>query len=359
MEENLHIQRIGLETEHASLQAYSKADEYLLQMQDQLSDSPLFIHDRYGYLSCHLAHLHPYQLTNYRHQESAISVNHATNGLASPTIYRLDQPLPRRIKHSVMKVPKSMGLYHQYLRYIHRHATADFVGYAGFMTRHFSPKIVSLAERYFDTVSQSRAWKKARILQFAAPRHVDSQDLLLRDLQLQYRDDTIRLRHHLGVFSGRKIDEATELLIQHLPEDIKPRTVLDLACGNGVIGVAAQHLYPEAHVHFVDDHYLAIASAKVNAAKNRSSFHYSNGLEGFSGSVDLILCNPPFHFEHENTITIAHRLFADAKRVLTSDGRLIIVANRHLNYRTYLSEIFSVAHPIASHPKYELLVCTS
>jgi 16S rRNA G1207 methylase RsmC len=71
--------------------------------------------------------------------------------------------------------------------------------------------------------------------------------------------------------------------------------------------------------------------------------------------VDLVVCNPPFHVEYETDVELPLRLFAYAHRVLRPGGRLVLVANRHLNYSTRLSGIFAEVKTIAQSEKFEVL----
>ena len=71
-------------------------------------------------------------------------------------------------------------------------------------------------------------------------------------------------------------------------------------------------------------------------------FVYTNdSMELFKDDYfDLVISNPPFHFEHETNIEVAIRLFHDVKRCLKSEGRFELVASQHLNFKTHLIKIF-------------------
>ena len=66
----------------------------------------------------------------------------------------------------------------------------------------------------------------------------------------------------------------------------------------------AQRINTDARIHFVDESYMAIASAKTNyfdtfSERDDAQFYQSDCLNQYDGpSVDLILCNPPFHLNH-------------------------------------------------------------
>jgi 16S rRNA (guanine1207-N2)-methyltransferase len=50
------------------------------------------------------------------------------------------------------------------------------------------------------------------------------------------------------------------------------------------------------------------------------------------GSVDLVLCNPPFHRGNSRDSAVAFEMLADAARALRLGGELWTVYNSHLPY---------------------------
>ena len=87
---------------------------------------------------------------------------------------------------------------------------------------------------------------------------------------------------------------------------------MDLGCGNGVVGTAIALANPDAEVLFADESYQAVASAEATYRANTdgsAEFRVADGLEGVpSGSVDLVLNNPPFHSHQAMTDTTAWRM---------------------------------------------------
>ena len=161
------------------------------------------------------------------------------------------------------------------------------------------------------------------------------------------------------MFSDKKIDYGTRLLLESIPKINDRDTILDLACGNGIIAAYIRAQNTKCNIHLVDDSFLAISSAKLNLSKENTYFHWKNDLNiKTDKKFNLITCNPPFHFEFENTIEIALNLFKNAKKHLTNNGTLLIVANRHLNYTTHLVKLFDSVKTIKSNDKYEVISCS-
>ena len=174
----------------------------------------------------------------------------------------------------------------------------------------------------------------------------------------------IKLVNHASVFSREGLDEGTRLLLQHFPK-IGPgrKTVIDLGCGNGILGLAAARKAPEAEVYCVDESFMAVWSARegfrVNELGGRGFFLAGDGLEDFEkASADLILCNPPFHYQNAQTLEIALNLFDQARKVLRPEGELWVVANRHLGHHKSLAERFSTVRTAALNEKFIVLRAT-
>lgn len=171
----------------------------------------------------------------------------------------------------------------------------------------------------------------------------------------------IKLVNHASVFSREDLDEGTRLLLQHFPK-IGPgaKTVIDLGCGNGVLGLAAARRAPEAEVYCVDESFMAVWSARegfrANELGGRGFFLAGDGLEDFEkASADLILCNPPFHYQNAQTLEIALALFDQARQVLRPEGELWVVANRHLGHHKSLADRFSTVRTAALTEKFIVL----
>jgi len=172
----------------------------------------------------------------------------------------------------------------------------------------------------------------------------------------------VKLVNHASVFSREGLDEGTRLLLHHFPK-IGPgaKTVIDLGCGNGILGLAAARRAPEAEVYCVDESFMAVWSARegfrANELGGRGSFLAGDGLEDFGkATADLILCNPPFHYQNAQTLEIALTLFDQARSVLKPDGELWVVANRHLGHHKALAERFTTVRTAALDDKYIVLM---
>ena len=169
-----------------------------------------------------------------------------------------------------------------------------------------------------------------------------------------------RITNHANVFSRDSLDIGTRLFLRHLPVRPAAREIIDLGCGNGVIGLCAARDNPEAKLQFIDESVMAIASARDNFQRihpgRGARFHLGNGLDGAAReSADLILCNPPFHQQQTIGDQIALAMFRQPRRVLRTGGELWVVGNRHLGYHQSLGRLFGRVETVASDRKFVVL----
>jgi 16S rRNA (guanine1207-N2)-methyltransferase len=147
------------------------------------------------------------------------------------------------------------------------------------------------------------------------------------------------------VFAGAKVDRGTRALLAALPEAVPgASTALDLGCGTGVLAVGLAAARPGLSVVGVDQSAAAVASATATVAANGLTDRVrvvrdDAGMSIPEGSVDLVVCNPPFHQGVVVSETLAERLFTGAARVLRPGGELWCVYNSHLPHRDTLRRI--------------------
>ncbi|HFB99395.1 MAG TPA: methyltransferase domain-containing protein [Phaeodactylibacter sp.] len=352
-------------TNSRSLKAWNTADEYLLQRLEeyQLSNVSIAIfNDRFGFLSCLLYDFSPIIILNYKSQKKAI-IQNATDNLLKISDLRFQNPLDifsEKINIGIFKIPKSLELFRLQLFQLSQSLADDAVVLGAFMTKYFSPKIITIASEFFENVEQSRAWKKSRliILQKKKPfRNISITHTIAfeKDIYQQY----------FGVFSAKNIDYASQFFIQHWMIKKDVQRVLDLASGNGILAKKIKEKNPSYEVHLMDDAYLAIESSRLNLTPEKETnpekifFHWNDTMDIFENDFfDLVVSNPPFHFEYETNIEVAIHLFQEVKRCLKNGGQFQLVASRHLNFKTHLEKIFESVLVILENDKFIIYMAT-
>jgi 23S rRNA (guanine1835-N2)-methyltransferase len=353
--EKYNIERYDF-SEDKSLRSWSAADEYLLQTFNGLETNPNHLgiyNDRFGFLGCYLHSFNPTVILTHKSQEKAIYSNLRANNIPLSNFSNPLSSLDNKMDFALVKIPKSLALFQLFLEQISNNSANSVTVFCAFMTRHFSPKLLQIAHEYFEVVEQSRALKKARVLLLKKKKKTIEREIIT---SLSYKNQ--EYRQYLGVFSAEHIDYATHFFLDHLEIKKTDQCVLDLASGNGIIGNEIFKQLPDAEIHLMDDSYLAVSSAELNIQGKNIHHHFNNELSIFDDQTfDLIVTNPPFHFEYEINIQVALELFRGCFRCLKESGTLQIVANKHLNYMVHLKPLFASVQVIAEEKKFIIYKC--
>jgi 23S rRNA (guanine1835-N2)-methyltransferase len=352
---NLTINRVP-ESTNNSLKAYSAADELLISyLEEKNPESVIIYNDSFGYLAAHSAPRTIYLASDLKSQEKAAIENFEINKLDSNCLLptSLLKKAEKKAKLGLMKIPKSLGLFEMFLHHSASNMFKTGSLACGFMTRNFTKQMLEIASEYFEVVEQSLSQKKARLLILSKPKNVDKKQFLNT---ISFKNEEIK--QYFGVFSSNHIDYATQFLIENLEPPEIVISVLDLACGNGILAKEIHKQFPEAEYHLVDDSQLAIESAKLNLKGDNVHFYHNNNLEDIpSNSLDYIVSNPPFHVEYEIDISLPLRLFRAAEKKLTKEGKFQVVANTHLNYKPHLEKIFKMVKVVFDNDKFIVYSC--
>lgn len=118
-------------------------------------------------------------------------------------------------------------------------------------------------------------------------------------VDLRIAGATLRFRVAQDLFSSHGVDEGTRLLLRSLTAGDAPafRSVLDLGCGYGPIGLTLKKLDERRAVHLVDRDALALEYTRQNAALNDAGDVSVYGSLGYDSvterGFDLVASNVP------------------------------------------------------------------
>ncbi|MGW7432654.1 methyltransferase [Streptomyces sp. NPDC054861] len=356
------------------LRAWDASDEYLLrhlaETDADLSGTVAVVGDRWGALATALAARRPGRLVQVGDSylgRRATAENLARAGV-DPDAVRLlttQEPPPARVDVLIVRVPKSLALLEDQL---HRLAPAVHEGTVVLgtgMVKEIHTSTLQLFETILGPTRTSLAAKKARLIFCTPDPGLDPganpwpyRYALPADAPAAAGRTVV---NQAGVFCADRLDIGTRFFLRHLPGNLGSARVVDLGCGNGVVGLAVALAEPEAELVFTDESYQAVASAEENfrthlGADRTATFAVGDGTADLAAeSVDLVLANPPFHSHQATTDRTARRMFTDARRVLRPGGELWVVGNRHLGYHVTLRRIFGSCELVAGEPKFVVL----
>ncbi|MFF1964002.1 methyltransferase [Streptomyces sp. NPDC058232] len=355
--------------------AWDAADEYLLRQLEgidgaepvDLSGAVVVVGDRWGALTTVLAGHRPVQITDSYLAQRATLANLARNGDEPDTVRLLsarDTP-PERIDVLLVRVPKSLALLEDQLHRLAPAVHAGTVVIGTGMVKEIHTSTLKLFERIIGPTRTSLAVKKARLI-FCTPDPALARTPSPWPHRYDLPDGVGSVSgrtvvNHAGIFCAERLDIGTRFFLSHLPERSGPDRIVDLGCGNGVVGTSAALANPEATVTFIDESYQAVASAEATFRANlgtdaEATFLVGDGMADVPpGSVDLVLNNPPFHSHLATTDATARTMFHGARTALRQGGELWVVGNRHLGYHTQLRRTFGNCTTVAGDPKFVVL----
>ena len=168
-----------------------------------------------------------------------------------------------------------------------------------------------------------------------------------------------------GVFSKRRVDFGTDLLIRALPK-LSGRA-LDLGCGYGVAGISLMLLNPGVDMWFADINERAIALCRENFERIIAVLKPENYIahiycsDGFTdlGNVqfDTIITNPPVRVGKKRL----YKLYEETRERLVPGGSIYLVIQKKQGMEsTYneLNRLFGNCSDIARKAGYHVLRAT-
>ncbi|HET9172140.1 MAG TPA: methyltransferase [Actinospica sp.] len=296
----------------------------------------------------------------------AMEAARARVGDAATLLSTQDEP-PARIDVLLIRVPKIHALLEDQLHRLapRLHENSVVVGTGKATEIHTST--LNLFEQLVGPTRTSLAVRKARLI-FARPDVARTRPRnpwpLTYPLPVDGKLGTAAGRevvNYAGVFCADRLDIGTRFFLQYLPVTGGGDHIVDLGCGNGIVGTAAALANPTARLTFVDESYQAVASARATFEANIADPADARFIVGDAmspvadASVDLVLNNPPFHTHRATTDLVAWRMFTGARRALRPGGQLWVVGNRHLGYHVKLRKIFGNCETVAGSPKFVIL----
>jgi 16S rRNA (guanine1207-N2)-methyltransferase len=353
------------EQQNEPLQAFDAADEYLLNYlaeQQPASDTRvLVLNDSFGALAASLAG--KVQVVSSGDSFLAfqgLEKNLVRNGLAFdavPSVPASEAPFGP-FDCVLIRVPKTLALLEEQLIRLQGQLVPGAQVVAAAMIKHLPRAAGDLLEHYIGPVQASLAVKKARLLIATAQDKTPA----VSHYPTRYRLDepAIELLNHANVFCREGLDIGTRAFLPHLPKNLGSARVADLGCGNGVLAIASALQNPEAHYTLVDESFMAVQSASENwraaLGEREVTVRAGDGLAGQEAqSLDVVLCNPPFHQQQVVGDFLAWRMFQQAREALVVGGALYIVGNRHLGYHSKLARLFRGVEQVAANPKFVIL----
>jgi len=364
----LHLERFPTAQINRSLQAWDAADEYLINYvrdNDLVNEETkiLIINDSFGALAINFPDNEVYQLNDSFVSQQGTLNNYQLNSLDATHLSQLTSldELPDGIDIILFKIPKSKHYMTDLLARVKEKYSDKVTFIAADKAKQIQKNTLAIFEQYLGTTTTSLAVKKARLV-FCQLNNKHVNKPKNNVLSWQVSSPNLTISNLSNVFAREKLDIGGRFFMEHLPSVTQKQSVIDLGCGNGVVGLTILAQNANNQVTFVDESFMAVKSAQMNVAENfpdavsQCQFIADDCLTSReSQTADIVLCNPPFHQQNAVTDHIAWQMFKDSFRVLRPKGELRIVGNRQLGYHVKLQRLFGNCKTVASNSKFVIL----
>lgn len=181
-------------------------------------------------------------------------------------------------------------------------------------------------------------------------------ELRLRKIKALLKGQVFNFYVGAGVFSGKKIDKGTTILIENAI--IKNNSkVLDFGCGYGAVGIAIAKTFSGTKVLMTDINRRAVKLARMNVKFNMISADVVQGnlYEKIKGKFNTILVNPPQTAGKK----ICFEIIEKSKDFLEKNGLLQLVARHNKGGKVLeekMKEIFGNVKEIVKKAGYRVYV---
>ena len=265
------------------------------------------------------------------------------------------------------QLPKSLEALREISQLAAAHCEPEVTLFLGGRVKHMTHAMNDVLTESFTDVRASLAHQKSRVLIASRPRpavDADVQPPTAYPLRQHHQDIDLWVCAHGAAFAGTKIDIGTRFLLGFL-DRMNPvaSTAVDLGCGTGIIATALARDRPRLSLVATDDSSAAVSSTSATVS--------ANGLTGrvqalrddamstlADASVDLVVCNPPFHIGTSVSTGASLKLFRAAGRVLRPGGQLWTVFNSPLPYQAQLTRAVGPTLVVGRNPKFTVTVST-
>lgn len=157
-----------------------------------------------------------------------------------------------------------------------------------------------------------------------------------KELKIVFKDKTYKIYTNNGVFSKDKLDYGTRLLLETITTKNLEGNILDLGCGNGIIGLIIATTYPQTTVDMTDITNRALELARQNTKNLKNVNIYKSDIyKDIKNKYNYIITNPPIRAGKQ----IIREFLISAKDYLKENGELWFVMRKNHGVKSIIKEL--------------------
>lgn len=142
-----------------------------------------------------------------------------------------------------------------------------------------------------------------------------------------------------GVFSKGELDFGTELLLKNFKYDNpNNKTLLDIGCGCGPIGIYASHLGFAVDMSDVNKRAIHLSKMSLKEQGLNANVFESDAYKNITNKYDYIVSNPPIRVGKEKL----YEIVMNAKEHLKDGGSLWIVVRKQQGAESMVRDMKNV-----------------
>lgn len=142
-----------------------------------------------------------------------------------------------------------------------------------------------------------------------------------------------------GVFSKGELDFGTELLLKNFKYDgPNNKTLLDIGCGCGPIGIYASHLGFAVDMSDVNKRAIHLSKMSLKEQGLNANVFESDAYKNITNKYDYIVSNPPIRVGKEKL----YEIVMNAKEHLKDGGSLWIVVRKQQGAESMIRDMKNV-----------------
>ncbi len=179
---------------------------------------------------------------------------------------------------------------------------------------------------------------------------------MITQFQVRHGDQDFVFETESSLFSPNQLDSGSRLLLDSIAIPENAKSILDIGCGYGAIGIILAKLHPDKFVFLIDNDPIAFATAKknveLNGLKNAKIFKSDVTYSTLPQKFDVALSNPPW----SKNVSVNPALVKFAFENLNTNGIFASVINKSFCLQDEMEKVFGNVKMLCEESLFKILL---